>query len=159
MFAFVFFYWLLLHLPQAIDRTAYRGPTEPMDAVIQQINQNNFRIPTLWTQLNFNATFVNPQKKTTDSASGDGSLLYRRPASLLLTVIKMSWVRFSRSVVTTVNSGSNCDAMPTLLIIGGGITPTLANPVASRSPSARTWFFRCLASVCIQRIFCKTPCR
>ena len=71
--------------PKPTDRAVYRGPTESMDSVIQQINHNNARIPTLWTQLDYSATFVNLEKKTTDTVSGDGGLIYARPAALLLT--------------------------------------------------------------------------
>jgi len=56
-----------------------------MESVIAAINQNNVKIPTLWTQLNYTATLVDPDKKTTDSVSGDGSLIYARPMSLLLS--------------------------------------------------------------------------
>jgi hypothetical protein len=62
----------------------YVGQTDPMETVIAAINHNSGRIPTLWTQLNFSATLVDPQKHT-DSVSGDGALLYTWPRSLLLS--------------------------------------------------------------------------
>ncbi len=55
-----------------------------MEQVIIAINHNAAAIPTLWTQLDYTATIVDPQKQTTDTFSGDGSLIYARPISLLL---------------------------------------------------------------------------
>jgi hypothetical protein len=56
-----------------------------MESVIAAINHNSGRIPTLWTQLNYSATLVDPIKHTADSVSGDGALLYTWPRSLLLS--------------------------------------------------------------------------
>jgi hypothetical protein len=56
-----------------------------MDAVVAQINRNSDRIPTLWTQLDFTAHLVDPDKNKTTDISGDGGLMYARPMSLLLT--------------------------------------------------------------------------
>jgi hypothetical protein len=56
-----------------------------MDLVIAQINRNNARIPTLWTQLNYTATLVDPKTHSTTTVSGDGGLIFARPLSLLLT--------------------------------------------------------------------------
>ena len=67
-----------------VKSTIYYGPTESMQAVVRAINENNARIPTLWTQLNYTAQLVDPEKKTTDIVSGDGGLMYARPMSLLL---------------------------------------------------------------------------
>jgi hypothetical protein len=59
------------------------GPTESLDAVVQHIDANAAGVPSLWTQLDYAASFVDPHGKRTD-ASGDGTLLYRRPGSLVL---------------------------------------------------------------------------
>jgi hypothetical protein len=53
-----------------------------MDVAIQNINHNSAAIPTLWTRLDYSATFIDPRSKATQSLSGDGSLLYSRPISL-----------------------------------------------------------------------------
>lgn len=71
--------------PRPPEHKAYNGPTEPMETVVAAIERNNAAIPTLWAQLNYTATLVDPQKQTSDSVSGDGGLLYARPISLLLT--------------------------------------------------------------------------
>jgi hypothetical protein len=62
----------------------YYGVTEPMDSVIAAINQNNLKISSLWSELNYSATLVNRQKNTSDSISGDGAMMYMRPQSLLI---------------------------------------------------------------------------
>jgi hypothetical protein len=71
--------------PKPITKSLYLGPTDPMDIVIQDINRNSERIPTLWTQLNFTATLVDPDKHTSQTVNGDGALMYARPMSLLLS--------------------------------------------------------------------------
>jgi hypothetical protein len=71
--------------PPPPPKPAYTGPTDPMETVIAAINHNSGRIPTLWTQLNYSATLVDPQKHTSDSVSGDGAMLYTWPKSLLLS--------------------------------------------------------------------------
>ena len=70
--------------PPSVPPSAYHGPTESVDAVVRRINGLAGRVPSLWTQLDYTASFVDPRHQRTD-ASGDGTLLYRRPASLLLT--------------------------------------------------------------------------
>jgi hypothetical protein len=70
--------------PKPATRAPYIGPTDTMDTVVQQINQNAQKIPTLWTQLNFTATLVDPGKRTTNTFAGDGALMYARPMSLFL---------------------------------------------------------------------------
>ncbi len=63
--------------------TTWTGPTESIDAVVQQINHNSAAVPTLWTRLTYTARIVD-EKKQTQAASGDGVLAYSRPGSLLL---------------------------------------------------------------------------
>ena len=67
---------------------AYVGPTESIDVVVQRVNANAQRVPSLWSQLDYAATFYDPQKKQATNVSGDGVLNYRRPASLDLTGFK-----------------------------------------------------------------------
>ncbi len=62
----------------------YTGPTDPMRTVISAINDNNEKIPSLWTELNYSATLVDPEKKTTDTVGGSGGLMYARDRNLLL---------------------------------------------------------------------------
>jgi hypothetical protein len=74
--------------PAPPEHHDYIGKTDPMDIVIQGINDNSNRIPTLWTQLDFTASIIDPQKHTTTAISGDGILMYSRPNSLLVTCDK-----------------------------------------------------------------------
>jgi hypothetical protein len=55
-----------------------------MDTVVGEINRNSGRMPTLWTQLDYTAKFIDPEKKTEQTVAGDGVLMYARPISLLL---------------------------------------------------------------------------
>ena len=68
--------------------TSYSGPTESVDAVVQHVNANAGRVPSVWTNLSYSASIVDPQRKRTTEASGDGTLLYRRPGQLLLACNK-----------------------------------------------------------------------
>ena len=61
----------------------YTGPTEPMRDVVQQINQNNQELPTLWASHGYKATVVDDKKKT-HTFTGDGALLYRGPREMRL---------------------------------------------------------------------------
>ncbi len=60
-------------------RPPYTGPTDSMEQVILSINHNAAAISTLWTQLDYTATLVNPEKHTTDTFSGDGSFVLVAP--------------------------------------------------------------------------------
>jgi len=70
--------------PKPVARPPYYGKTDPMNTVVADINRNGGKIPSLWTRLNFTATLVDPEKHTTNAVSGDGTLMYARPISLLL---------------------------------------------------------------------------
>jgi hypothetical protein len=71
--------------PPAVTTTRpVRSVTDPMDVVIAKINHNAIAIPSLWTQLDYSATVVDPEKKTSDHFAGDGILLFSRPGSLLM---------------------------------------------------------------------------
>ncbi len=62
----------------------YNGPTDPMWKVAADINQNSGKIPSLWALLEFKATLVDDSHHRSTSLSGDGTLLFSRPQSLLL---------------------------------------------------------------------------
>lgn len=62
----------------------YNGPTDPMATVVADINQNSGKIPSLYATLDYQANIVDPKTRRVTSVSGDGSLLFRRPQSLLL---------------------------------------------------------------------------
>ena len=64
-------------------KQAYTGPTEPMREVVQQINQNNQELPTLWASHGYKATVVDDRGKT-HTFTGDGALLYRGPREMRL---------------------------------------------------------------------------
>ena len=69
------------HCPPPVTASTrpIRTETLPMDLVIAQIDHNAIAVPSLWTQLDYSATVVDPTKKTTDHFAGDGTLLFSRP--------------------------------------------------------------------------------
>lgn len=64
-------------------RTWYAGPTEPMRDVVQQVNQNNQELPTIWASHGYKATVVDDRQKT-HTFTGSGALLYRGPREMRL---------------------------------------------------------------------------
>jgi hypothetical protein len=65
--------------PRSEPRVAgYFGPTEPLAAVVEQVNANNARIPTLWAKGYFEATIVDEKQKR-QFVNGDAVLLLRKP--------------------------------------------------------------------------------
>lgn len=65
--------------PEREPRVAgYFGPTEPLADVVEQINANNARIPTLWAKGYFEATIVDEKRKK-QFVNGDAVLLLRKP--------------------------------------------------------------------------------
>ena len=63
--------------PHAPTTQPYVGSTMSMDEVVAEINNNNEKIPSLWSELHFKATIID--KKETHTGSGEGVLMYRRP--------------------------------------------------------------------------------
>ncbi len=74
--------------PPAPPPQGYVGPTDPIGVVVQRVNRNAERVPSVWSQLDYTATLVDPGRKQTTRLSGDGVLQFRRPASLVLTGYK-----------------------------------------------------------------------
>src|SRR5581483_5269294 len=70
------------HPPPPPRIVGYTGPTEPITAVINQINQNADQIPTLRGAGSFEAWIVDDQK--THYVNGQATLLYARPQSMRL---------------------------------------------------------------------------
>ena len=68
------------HPPRA---ALYTGPTQSMQEVVQEINRNNEKLPTLWATLNYTANIVD-ERRHEHFVSGDGVLLYQRPLGLRL---------------------------------------------------------------------------
>jgi hypothetical protein len=66
----------------------YFGPTLPIDALVQRIDQNNDQLPTLWARHEFEATVVDPDTHKSHFVNGFGTLLYRAPDSLRLVAKK-----------------------------------------------------------------------
>lgn len=56
----------------------YFGPTEPLTAVVERINQNNTRIPTLWARGYFEATIIDDRQRR-QFVNGDAVILMRKP--------------------------------------------------------------------------------
>lgn len=67
-------------------RTAYTGPTDPMAKVVEDVNANNSRVPTLWAKGYYEANIVDHGKKY--FVNGDVNLLYRQPSDLRLVAKK-----------------------------------------------------------------------
>ena len=58
---------------------AYNGPTSRMVEVVRAINDNNAAIPSIWTEIGFEAT-LHDDKKNVRSGDGYGVLMYRKVA-------------------------------------------------------------------------------
>ena len=72
---------------------------EPMAKVVQEINANNTKIPSLLTRLYFEADIVD-EKKQKHTVNGDGVLLYRQNQEMLLRGTKPG-------IGTVFEAGSN----------------------------------------------------
>lgn len=63
----------------------YYGPTDPMWKVVDEINRNSGKIPSLWSQqMSYTATLVDRERQSSQSVSGDGRMIFRRPMTLLI---------------------------------------------------------------------------
>ncbi|HEY1628252.1 MAG TPA: hypothetical protein VGF52_00240 [Tepidisphaeraceae bacterium] len=65
---------------------AYAGPTEPIEEVVDQINANNSRLPTLWAHIggaSMEIDYVDDKGKRQSQVLG-GTLLYRAPGEVKL---------------------------------------------------------------------------
>ena len=65
----------------------YKGPTDPMARVVEDVNRNNQAVPTLWASLGYKATVVDAKKRD-HAVSGSGVLLYRTPGQMRLIGVK-----------------------------------------------------------------------
>jgi hypothetical protein len=65
-------------------RPGYYGPTLSLAQVLAGINQNNSKIPSLWTRQEFEANIVDPQDNKAHFVNGYGTLLYQSPDRLRL---------------------------------------------------------------------------
>jgi hypothetical protein len=63
--------------------TPYYGPTKTMRELVNRINTNNEKLPTIWASHYYEATIVDEQHKP-HFVNGDGVLLYRSPTDLRL---------------------------------------------------------------------------
>ncbi len=71
--------------PPTPSSTYYDGPTDSMLKVAADINWNNAKVPSIYAMLGYRATLVDKEHDNHQTTiSGDGSLLFRRPRSLLL---------------------------------------------------------------------------
>jgi hypothetical protein len=62
----------------------YFGPTLPLAQLVDQINQRNTRIESLWADGSFSANLIDPQTKKTTTGDGDALLLYMPQKNLRL---------------------------------------------------------------------------
>lgn len=63
--------------------TGYYGPTMTLHDVVAGINQNNQKLPTLWSTIYFEANLIDKDKKS-HFVNGDGVLLDRKPSEMRL---------------------------------------------------------------------------
>ncbi len=63
----------------------YYGPTLTLEEVVGKINENNTRLPTLWSREHFSATLVDREHNKSARVDGYGNLLYTAPNQLKLT--------------------------------------------------------------------------
>jgi hypothetical protein len=69
--------------------TRYYGPTLSLPQLVEAINRNNQKIPSLWTRIRFlEAWFVDRQSHSEKYVNGNGNLLYSAPASIRVTAMK-----------------------------------------------------------------------
>jgi hypothetical protein len=69
----------------------YFGPTQPMADVVDEINRNNGRLPTLWAEVaKMRAQFVDDDGKRHDETLDGGNLLYRSPGNVKLLGDKLA---------------------------------------------------------------------
>ena len=102
-----------------------------MTAVVNAINANNQKIPTLWATLNYSAT-IHDGKELHSVSSDDGVLMYRRPSGFLLVGKK-------EFVGTVFDIGSNdreywLEVVPGVNRLWFGTYADLANLDAARLP-------------------------
>jgi hypothetical protein len=69
--------------PNAILTPPCYGPIKSLDEVVDAVNTNNKKVPTLWASHYYEANIVDDQKKS-HFVNGDGVLLYRSPNDLRL---------------------------------------------------------------------------
>jgi hypothetical protein len=65
----------------------YRGPTQTMAEVVAEVNANNAALPTLWASHGFEAYIIDDRGKVR-FVNGDGNLLFKQPANMLLVGTK-----------------------------------------------------------------------
>jgi hypothetical protein len=70
----------------AAERHVYVGPTETISEVVQAVNQNNRRLPSLWAKGYFEANIVDQGRK--HFVNGEVTQLYRQPNELRLVATK-----------------------------------------------------------------------
>jgi hypothetical protein len=63
----------------------YYGDTLTLGQVIEHVNENNEKLPTLWAREQFAASIVDRQKNKTSHIDGYGNLLFTGPNAMKLT--------------------------------------------------------------------------
>jgi hypothetical protein len=74
--------------PDIRPTTYYAGPTLPLAAVVDEVNANNEKLPTLWSRHTFQAWIVDERQKET-YVDGDGELQYRAGGDFRLNCKKV----------------------------------------------------------------------
>src|SRR5688572_24340266 len=65
---------------RAITKPPYYGETKSMNDIVAAINDNNRKLPTLWSEIaSMKAAWVDDKGKRHDETLDGGNLLYRSP--------------------------------------------------------------------------------
>jgi hypothetical protein len=72
--------------PTCHKANIYTGPTESLESVVNRINQNNSKLPSLWCSMDFQAWIADGGKTT--YVDGYGDIQYRSPADFRLNCKK-----------------------------------------------------------------------
>jgi hypothetical protein len=67
-----------------VERPGWWGPTEPMSAVVRQVNANNTAIPTLYARQEIQADLYDKSRNKSFYVNSSGDVFLRKPRELLL---------------------------------------------------------------------------
>lgn len=70
--------------PKPEPAKSYVGPTDPLIKVVQDINQNNSNLKTIWSTHYYEANVIDPETGKKNFVNGNGAMLYRAPMGFRL---------------------------------------------------------------------------
>ena len=108
----------------------YFGDTLTLPQLVERVNQNNDKLPTLWAREKFEAEIVDRKKNKTNRIDGYGNLLFTGPNQMKLTA--------KNEVADLFEMGSGCGRSMTRSF-GGGNTLIWTRWMRRRFRCGRTW--------------------